>query len=239
MANLDDALRTDIPATIPARPALPELPTAPGNTRRPFLSYPRFGKRLFDLTFVFLAMPAVLLMLCVLILLVMRDGGRPFFGHLRIGRNFRPFRCWKLRTMVPDAPARLQEHLTRNPQARAEWEANFKLNDDPRITSLGHILRKTSLDELPQLWNILTGGMSVVGPRPITETELQRYGCHAEIYCSVAPGLTGLWQVSGRNDISYDERVALDVAYVQSVSLFSDLAIIARTLTAVMNRTGK
>lgn len=202
-------------------------------------SYLRGGKRILDLLLVALAAPFLLPVIGVLALLVMRDGAAPFFGHKRIGKDGREFRCWKIRSMVPDAEEKLKAWLGENPAARAEWEQSFKLENDPRITRLGHLLRKTSLDELPQLWNILKGEMSWVGPRPVTARELEFYGPAVTHYKAMHPGLTGLWQVSGRNDISYAERVGLDVRYYQDCSFLLDMGIILRTAKAVIMRTGR
>jgi lipopolysaccharide/colanic/teichoic acid biosynthesis glycosyltransferase len=141
--------------------------------------------------------------------------------------------------MVPDAAERLTAHLAANPEAAAEWEANHKLVDDPRITPLGEFLRRTSLDELPQLWNVLTGEMSFVGPRPVTEEELEKYGAARGAYCRMRPGITGLWQVSGRNEVTYGERVQLDLDYLASISLLRDLKIILRTGLVVVFPTGR
>lgn len=201
--------------------------------------YGRVGKRLFDLVLTGIFLPAFLLLIVPISALVMLDGGKPFFGHKRIGRNGKQFKCWKLRSMVPDAEARLQRYLAENPAARAEWEASFKLEKDPRITRIGNFLRRSSLDELPQIWNILIGEMSWVGPRPVIATELEMYGTAATDYRAMRPGLTGLWQVSGRNDISYAERVQLDVTYRQTCNLAQDIKIIAKTVLAVLGRTGR
>lgn len=195
-------------------------------------------KPLLDVTLVLLSLPVALPLIAVAALLVMLDGGKPFFGHVRIGRHGRPFHCWKLRTMVPDAEARLTAHLAANPVARAQWDAHFKLDCDPRITRLGRFLRKTSLDELPQLWNVLRGEMSLVGSRPVTEAELAKYADLLPFYLAQRPGVTGLWQVSGRNAVSYDDRVALDVRYLRDSSLMMDLALIAATAVAVFRKTG-
>jgi lipopolysaccharide/colanic/teichoic acid biosynthesis glycosyltransferase len=161
------------------------------------------------------------------------------FGHARVGRGGRMFRCWKIRTMVPDAESRLAAYLNLNPAAAAEWDAERKLNDDPRITRIGDIMRRTSLDELPQIWNVLIGEMSFVGPRPVTADELGKYGISRSAYCAMRPGITGLWQVSGRNEVSYAERVALDVDYLRRMSLALDLSIIARTAGVIVRPTGK
>jgi len=166
------------------------------------------------------------------------EGGSVFFAHYRVGRRGRLFPCYKLRTMLPDAQQRLDALLANNADARAEWARDFKLRNDPRITRLGHFLRRTSLDELPQLWNVLTGDMSLVGPRPVVEDELQRYGKHAPDYLAVRPGITGLWQVSGRNNTSYEARVALDARYVREWSLWLDCVILLRTVEVVLTRRG-
>ena len=167
-----------------------------------------------------------------------RDGAPIFFGHYRVGRDGRLFRCLKFRTMVRDAPARLERLLRDDPQARAEWERDQKLTNDPRITPIGQFLRRTSLDELPQLFNVLRGEMSLVGPRPITLAELPRYGQVRWHYLSVRPGMTGLWQVSGRNDTTYDERVELDREFVEQHSLRLRLSILLRTLRVVIRGSG-
>ncbi|HVK90055.1 MAG TPA: sugar transferase [Mycoplana sp.] len=161
------------------------------------------------------------------------DGGSVFYGHRRIGHNGRSFRCLKFRTMRVDADRALQAHLQANPQAYQEWRATRKLKDDPRVTVVGAVLRKLSLDELPQLINILRGEMSVVGPRPVVEDELDLYEGAAAYYLRTRPGLTGLWQVSGRNDVSYATRIAFDTQYVRTWSLAKDLAIVCRTIPAV------
>ena len=201
--------------------------------------YSRFGKRAFDLAFALLLLPVLAPVILCLWILARRDGGPGFFGHTRVGRDGKPFKCWKVRSMVADAEARLQAHLDADPAAAAEWERDHKLANDPRISRLGHVLRKTSLDELPQIWNVLKGEMSFVGPRPIVTRELAKYGSSAAAYLAQKPGITGLWQVSGRNGISYDERVALDVAYLTRRSFPADMKIIAKTGLAVLGATGR
>jgi Undecaprenyl-phosphate galactose phosphotransferase WbaP len=170
--------------------------------------------------------------------LVRRDGGSAIFGHVRVGRNGRRFKCLKFRSMIPNADVVLKELLARDADARAEWDREFKLKNDVRITSIGHFLRKTSLDELPQLVNVLKGEMSLVGPRPIVEAELTRYGADVGYYLMSSPGMTGLWQVSGRNDTDYATRVALDVAYVKNWSIWRDVSILARTFNVVLRGSG-
>jgi len=175
----------------------------------------------------------------IVALLVRADGGPAFFAHQRVGRGGKLFGCLKFRSMVIDSQARLEALLASDPAARAEWEATRKLKNDPRITRIGRFLRSTSLDELPQLINVLRGEMSLVGPRPVQEAEIDRYyGASAAHYMAVRPGITGLWQVSGRSETSYESRVALDVSYVSRPSLLADLSILLRTPVAVISRRG-
>lgn len=169
---------------------------------------------------------------------ICQDGGPAFYGQQRIGQDGRKFRCWKFRSMVTNSAEVLEKLLATDPAARAEWDADFKLKNDPRITSIGQFLRKTSLDELPQLWNVLVGEMSLVGPRPVTEAELPNYGDKLADYYAVRPGMTGLWQVSGRNDVTYAERVALDSYYVHNWSLLGDIVILFKTVLVVFDRRG-
>ena len=207
-------------------------------SRAPVAVYAGGGKRVFDLVVVVLLLPLALPLIAALLVISALDGGHPFFSHRRVGKDGRIFNCYKLRTMVPDAEERLKRILRDDPAAAAEWAADFKLRDDPRITAIGRLLRKTSLDELPQLWNVLRGDMSLVGPRPVTEAEIPLYGHDAEAYYSVRPGLTGIWQVSGRNALSFAERVELDRKYATGLSLFKDLKILFMTVPAVLQVTG-
>jgi lipopolysaccharide/colanic/teichoic acid biosynthesis glycosyltransferase len=177
-------------------------------------------------------------MLAVALAVYLHDGGPILFAHRRIGRRGRTFYCFKFRSMAVQAEERLAALLASDPAARAEWEKDHKLRDDPRVTRVGSFLRKTSLDELPQLINVLRGEMSVVGPRPIVEAEIARYGRRFHDYCAVKPGITGLWQVSGRNDTSYRTRVALDCVYARRRSVGLDAYIIAATVPAVLSRRG-
>lgn len=186
---------------------------------------------------------AALLLLLPLLLLVAAaiwatDRQPPIFRHNRLGRDGRSFGCLKFRSMVVDGDAVLATHLAANPQAQAEWAATHKLSDDPRITSIGHVLRKTSLDELPQFWNVLRGEMSLVGPRPIVPAEVARYGQAFATCFAMPPGVTGLWQVSGRSDTTYAQRVALDLDYATRWSLRRDIVIILRTIPAVFAQRG-
>lgn len=201
--------------------------------------YGAWGKRAFDIVASLVMLVLVLPLIAVLMLLAAADGGPPIFAHSRVGRGGRSFRCLKIRTMVVDAEARLAQILAEDPRAAAEWRHGFKLQRDSRVTALGRILRRTSLDELPQLWNVLRGDMSLVGPRPVTAEEFLCYGPSADRYTAMRPGLTGLWQVSGRNEVSFAERVAFDCEYAERISLRADLSILLRTVPAVLRVTGR
>lgn len=176
--------------------------------------------------------------LIVLALLVRMTGRSVIYAQERVGKNGELFKCYKFRTMYPDAENRLKQLLSSNAELKSEWDTHFKLKNDPRITPIGRFLRKTSLDELPQLWNIWRGDMSVVGPRPVVVDELYLYGAKASRYISVKPGLTGLWQVSGRNDLTYDERVKLDADYVDNLSFALDCKIILKTFAVMVTQKG-
>ena len=200
------------------------------------VDYP--GKRVFDIALSLAALAFLAPLLLVIIVMIRSDGGPAFFAHTRVGRSGVPFRCLKLRTMVANAESELERLLATDPAARAQWEARFKLDDDPRISRIGRFLRATSLDELPQFINVLRGDMSLVGPRPIVEAELARYGEAQAWYLAQRPGLTGLWQVSGRSDVNYPERVRLDLRYLRSISFLQDLRIILATAGIVFSRQG-
>ncbi|WP_112662534.1 sugar transferase [Microvirga flavescens] len=195
-------------------------------------------KRAFDIVssalLLFLALP----LFAVIALFVAMDGGPVFFAHKRIGRGGKVFGCLKFRTMILDAEGCLNEYLSHHPHAAIEWQREQKLNFDPRVTAIGRFLRSSSLDELPQLINVLLGDMSLVGPRPVTSSELTHYGSSVEFYKSVRPGITGLWQVSGRNDVGYATRVALDERYVREWNLALDASILLRTPMVVLSRQG-
>lgn len=178
------------------------------------------------------------LMLVIALLVARRDGMPIFFGHYRVGLNGKLFRCLKFRTMYRNSAQMLTDLLQIDPVARAEWALHNKLSQDPRITPVGDFLRRTSLDELPQLINVLRGEMTLVGPRPITVEELCRYGRVRWNYLSVLPGMTGLWQVSGRSDTTYEERVALDRRYVEQRSVWLDGMILLKTVKVVLARDG-
>ncbi len=193
-------------------------------------------KRVFDTLVILAAAPVVLPVVLILALLVARDGHNPFYWSLRVGRGGRSFRMLKLRTMVPDAHRLLEDYLADNPEARAEWEATQKLRRDPRITRFGRFLRKSSLDELPQLWNVLRGEMSLVGPRPMLPEQRPLYPGLA--YYALRPGITGLWQVSDRNDSEFAKRADYDRQYDEKLSFGLDLAILFRTVAVVFRGTG-
>ncbi len=201
-------------------------------------SYDRLAKRILDITIVLLGALPVLIVTMVLAAIIALDGKSPFYLQKRVGRNGRVFYMYKLRSMVVDADSRLEAYLASNPEARAEWNHAQKLRRDPRITAVGRLIRKTSLDELPQLLNVLRGDMSLVGPRPIVADEIQRYGRYFSHYCRVRPGITGLWQVSGRSDVSYRRRVAFDVVYTRSYSVALNTKILLYTIPCVLRQRG-
>jgi len=169
---------------------------------------------------------------------VRKDGGASIYGHLRVGKNGRPFKCLKFRSMVVNSNEVLEELLANDREAKLEWEATYKLKCDPRVTEIGRFLRRTSLDELPQLFNVLKGEMSLVGPRPIIAAELERYNEEVDYYLLSKPGMTGLWQVSGRSDVEYSTRVYLDAWYVKNWSMWNDIAILFKTIHVVLKRDG-
>lgn len=169
---------------------------------------------------------------------ISRDGGCPVYCHERIGMKGQKFKCYKFRSMITNSKEVLENLLATDPNARSEWKKDFKLKNDPRITKIGHFIRKTSLDELPQLWNVFKGEMSLVGPRPVTEDELERYRQYVKYYLSVRPGITGLWQISGRNDTTYNERIRLDTRYIIGWSLLKDFIIMFKTISVVLFHKG-
>jgi len=173
-------------------------------------------------------------LMVVIFVLLRRQGGPVIYRHRRVGQNGRTFECLKFRSMIPHADRALRELLEEHPELRAEWLRDRKLRNDPRITGIGRFLRRTSLDELPQIWNVLRGEMSLVGPRPVVREELMRYGRCLPVYLSARPGITGLWQVTGRNDTDYRRRVALDVYYVRKQNLLLDLYILSKTTLVVL-----
>ena len=202
--------------------------------RRPF--YAGFGKRALDLALCLLALPVVLPLTLAIALIVALVDGTPFFVQDRIGRDGRVFRMWKMRTMVPNAERILQDLMARDPALRSEWQHSQKLRRDPRITRMGHLLRKTSLDELPQLWNVLIGDMSLVGPRPMMPHQAALYPGRS--YYALRPGLTGPWQVSDRHETSFAARSVFDDHYARTLSFWADLRLLGRTAAVVLRGTG-
>lgn len=191
--------------------------------------------RPFDVTLAVVAAIVLLPVLLVITVVIAVTSGLPIcYAQPRIGRNGRPFRCMKFRSMVKDAPLVLERMLAQDPELRKEFNAGFKLRNDPRVTFIGKVIRRTSLDELPQLWNVVRGDLSLVGPRPVVRDELVKYGVHASTLLSVRPGLTGLWQVSGRNSLTYDERVRLDVEYIEHRSVWLNVKILVRTVLQML-----
>ncbi len=195
-------------------------------------------KRVFDLVVASLLLVLLGPLFLVLMACVAASGRPIFYGHMRVGRYGQPFKCLKFRTMVPNAEQQLSELLKRDPNAAAEWLRTRKLKNDPRITRIGRFLRRTSLDELPQLINVIKGEMSLVGPRPVTAEELEAYGVYREYYLQSRPGITGLWQVSGRNQLDFRRRVHLDAVYVQNWSLLGDIVILLMTIRVVFSGRG-
>jgi len=200
----------------------------------------RTTKRVFDIVFslgaiLFFLVPGVVIAL----LIKLTSPGRIFYSSKRVGKDGQQIFCWKFRTMYQDADKKLLELLRENPKLKQEWETYFKLKDDPRISKIGKILRKTSLDELPQFYNVLKGDLSVVGPRPVTEEEIQKYfGSKASKILSVRPGLTGIWQTSGRSLLTFEERIQLEESYIDRQSLTLDLRIICKTIPAMFFTKG-
>jgi Undecaprenyl-phosphate galactose phosphotransferase WbaP len=199
----------------------------------------RVIKRGLDLFLVILFSPILLLTMALIAAAIRLDSPGPiFFSHRRICRHGSFFSIWKFRTMCANSQQVLEEYLNEHPEARIEWRKTHKLKNDPRVTPIGNFLRRTSLDELPQLWNVFTGSMSLVGPRPIVATEVEKYGPYFADYCLVKPGVTGLWQISGRSKTTYTERVQLDRQYAHNWSLLEDVRILSKTLPSVVNQDG-
>lgn len=209
-----------------------ERPMAPDRSTYPL------SKRAFDLVGASLAILLLSPVILTIVTYAYLSGGSPLFRHRRVGHHGVLFDCFKFRTMVTNADQVLQNLLERDSMMREEWLRDHKLKDDPRVTRFGRFLRRTSLDELPQLWNVLRGDMSLVGPRPVVPDELRRYGRRVSLFLSARPGITGLWQISGRNDTDYGRRVALDVCYVRTRSVLLDVYILLRTLGVVFATTG-
>jgi len=199
--------------------------------------YRSFGKRVFDILFVIVVAPVGLMLVAIAAFLTVLGGQLPFYLQPRVGKGGRLFRMLKIQTMVSNADAVLDAHLAQNPAARAEWAKKQKLENDPRVTRLGEILRKTSLDEMPQLWNVLKGDMSIVGPRPMMVDQRSLYPGNA--YYALRPGITGPWQISDRSEGSFAGRAIFDAEYNQDLNLKTDLSILARTAGVVLRCTGR
>lgn len=215
----------EAPAQAPEQPALPASPYAS-------------AKRVLDVAGAIVLAAVFSPLILTIAVLMRREGGSIIYKHRRVGRDGRTFECLKFRTMVPNADQLLRELLERDPAIKAEWVRDHKLRCDPRVTRLGRFLRRTSLDELPQLWNVMRGEMSLVGPRPVVREELLRYGRNVRAYLSAKPGITGLWQVKGRNDTDYRRRVVLDTYYVRNQGLLLDLYILLKTTKVVLGGSG-
>ena len=198
--------------------------------------YRHYGKRLLDLVASLLMLPVALLVILPFAILIAFDGASPFYRQKRVGRDGRIFFMWKLRSMVPDAERRLEAHLAADPEARAEWTRDQKLRRDPRITRVGRLIRKTSIDELPQLWNVLRGDMSIVGPRPMMPQQREIYPGIA--YFALRPGLTGYWQTSARNEASFAQRALYDTCYFRDLSLATDIRLVLRTVPVLVSPNG-
>jgi exopolysaccharide production protein ExoY len=224
--------RTSEPVKSP--PDFTSLPLLPKS--RPFGLYRNLFKRALDIVVIVLAAPVIAPVVAGLALGVALDGGKPFYCQQRIGKGGKTFRMWKLRSMVRDADAQMAELLKRDPEAQKEWNATQKLRNDPRITKFGQFLRRSSLDELPQLWNVLRGDMSLVGPRPMMLDQKSLYPGTA--YYALRPGITGYWQIAGRNRTTFRARAEYDTVYEEGLAFATDLRILVRTVNVVMNGTG-
>ncbi len=217
----------------PVEVALPHVPAA---SEKPYMSY---GKRLLDLCLALLMLPIVLPVILIACLVVRRDGAAGLFTQERIGKDAKPFKCYKIRTMVPDAEARLQEYLKTDPEIAREWTVNQKLRKDPRITKTGGFLRSSSIDELPQIFNVIRGDMSFLGPRPFMSDQEEMYrAAGGSAYFHLRPGISGPWQVYGRGETSFAARVDFDNKYLRNLSLMNDLALIFHTIRVVVSRSG-
>jgi exopolysaccharide production protein ExoY len=218
---------------------LPTPSSTMGNPRRNQSPASDRLKHAVDAVLAFVALIVLLpMMLTVSVVLLMTQGRPVLIGHRRIGKGGHLFPCFKFRTMVINGDEVLKWHLDANPEFHAEWNATRKLKEDPRVTAFGRSLRRSSIDELPQLLNVIRGEMSLVGPRPITQSETEYYGQCFQDYARVRPGLTGLWQVSGRSNTSYKERVEFDIRYVAEHSIFGDFVIMAKTIPAILRSHG-
>ncbi len=221
------------PALAPGQMAIAPIAQALPQRKGP---YRHFFKRFLDVATIVMAAPVVVPVVLALAIAVARDGGRPFYTQMRVGKGGRRFKMWKLRSMVCDADARMEDYLASNPQARMEWDSTQKLKSDPRITRLGQFLRKSSMDELPQLWNVLVGEMSLVGPRPMMINQQHMYPGSA--YYTLRPGITGYWQTAGRNRTTFEARAEYDTAYDADLSLATDMRVLVATMGVVVKATG-
>lgn len=228
---------TNFEPAFPAHEFIPERPFSPSQERPACTGIYRNGiKRLAESLLIIAAAPVVLPLILLMALIVACDGSNPFFAQKRIGQGGKVFRIWKLRTMVVDAEAQLVTYLEQNSEAREEWVRTQKLKNDPRITWVGRILRKTSMDELPQLFNVLNGTMSLVGPRPMMVEQAPLY--FGKAYHRLRPGITGLWQISARNESEFVARIRYDEVYDRCLSFRNDLGILIRTIKVVLRGTG-
>jgi Undecaprenyl-phosphate galactose phosphotransferase WbaP len=225
--------------------AIPDTPASFGSGAVRYNDGPRHLfryrviKRALDIFLVVICSPLLLILFATIAAAVRISSPGPiFFSHRRIRRHGAFFSMWKFRTMCANSAQILEDYLDAHPDARIEWRKSHKLKNDPRVTPVGNFLRRTSLDELPQLWNVLTGSMSLVGPRPIVAAEVEKYGPFFADYCLVKPGVTGLWQISGRSQTTYPERVQLDRKYAHNWSFWGDIGILFKTLASVVNQDG-
>lgn len=224
----DHAKSAHLAQKVTARPHV----VAPAST----CFYARAGKRALDLTLVCVSAPLALVFIGILAVMVALDGAKPFYTQTRVGKDGRFFKMWKLRSMVPNADQKLESYLERDPALRSEWNRTQKLENDPRVTPFGRFLRKSSLDELPQIWNVLLGDMSLVGPRPMMPSQIDLYPGHD--YYSLRPGISGRWQVFARNSTGFAERADYDTTYSKNLSLKEDCRILALTARVVLRATG-
>ncbi len=220
---------TRVHATEPKR-----RPPEAGTSR---FGYRDYGKRALEILFILLSLPFVLPVVALAAMALWIEGGNPFYRQIRLGRYGARFSILKLRTMTRDADAVLETYLASDPELRREWDEKQKLRHDPRVTPIGAVLRSTSLDELPQLWNVLVGDMSLIGPRPMMPEQLPMYG-NPTHYFALRPGVTGLWQISARNENRFSFRNEVDATYDQNLSVTSDIAIIFKTVGVMLRRTG-
>lgn len=234
-ANVSDHLPAHLSARARLAPVGPALPHAVQNAPTGGV-YRTTVKRILDITLILIAAPVVAPLIAFLALCIALTGGQPLYSQSRVGRNGRTYKIWKLRTMVRGADDVLEQHLARDPALRAEWNSKQKLLNDPRITAIGKVLRKCSIDELPQLWNVLRGDMSLVGPRPMMVCQKEMYP--GTDYYALRPGITGMWQISDRNDTTFAARAQYDARYNANLSFQTDVKILLGTVRVVLRGTG-